>query len=352
MISVPDRRRACELIEEARRNGARRERACAELGLAERTYRRWTREGGVQGDGRPNAPRPAPRNKLSEAERAAVLEVCHRPEFASLPPSQIVPRLADAGEYLASESTFYRVLRAADEQHHRGRGRAPQRSPAPTRHCATGPGQVWSWDITYLAGPVRGLFYYLYLILDVYSRKIVGWEVFERESAEHASTVVQRAAWSERGLHRPRVLYADNGSPMKGATLRATLERLGIEPSYSRPRVSNDNPFSETLFRICKYRPDFPAQGFESLGAARRWVHGFVTWYNGEHRHSRLRFVTPDERHRGLDGQILANRQRVYTLARAQRPERWSRGTRNWQPIGAVWLNPEETHSTVQTAAA
>jgi len=157
-----------------------------------------------------------------------VLEVCHRPEFSSLPPSQIVPRLADQGEYIASESTFYRVLREADEQHHRGRACAPQRHQAPTSHCAIGPRQVWSWDITYLAGPVRGLFFYLYLIVDIYSRKIVGWEVYEREAGEHAAEVVQRAVLAEGCVDTPLVLHADNGSPMKGATLRVTLQRLGI----------------------------------------------------------------------------------------------------------------------------
>lgn len=142
MISVLDRRNACELIEEACLAGARQERACEELGIDVRTYRRWTREGEVKEDGRPSAKRPVPRNKLSEEERDAVLEVCHRSEFSSVPPSQIVPRLADAGEYIASESTFYRVLREADEQHHRGRAHAPQRHKAPTSHCATGPRQV------------------------------------------------------------------------------------------------------------------------------------------------------------------------------------------------------------------
>ncbi len=241
-----------------------------------------------------------------------------------------MPRLADKGEYVASESTFYRVLRAADEQHHRGRSRAPERRKPPTSHSAMKACEVWSWDITYLAGPVRGLFYYLYLILDIYSRKIVGWEVFDRESAEHA----------------------DNGSPMKGATFRATLERLGIEPSHSRPRVSNDNPFSEAAFRTCKYRPDFPTQGFESLDAARQWVHGFVTWYTGEHRHSGIKFVTPEERHRGRDREVLAQREVVCAVARAKHPERWAGKTRNWQPAGIVWLNPENLPAQEEVAEA
>lgn len=347
MISASDRRNACELIEQACRAGARRERACAELGITGRTYRRWTSGGGVKTDRRPEAVRPAPPNKLSEKEREEVLEVCHLPQYASLPPSQIVPALADQGEYLASESTFYRVLRQADEQHHRGRSRRPQRHNVPASHCATGPCEVWSWDITYLAGPVRGLFYYLYLILDIYSRKIVGWEVFERESAEHAAKVIRRAVLAEGCTGTPLVLHADNGSPMKGATLRVTMQQLGIEPSYSRPRVSNDNPFSESVFRTCKYRPDFPTGGFADLEAARTWVHGFVRWYNDEHRHSGIQFVTPSQRHSGQDRAILAKREAVYGIAKMKKPERWSGATRNWRPVGEVWLNPEKPETEI-----
>lgn len=173
------------------------------MGIDARTYRRWTLHGEVKTDGRPHARRPEPRNRLSEKERQEILETCHQPEFASLPPSQIVPRLADEGKYLASESTFYRTLRAADEQHHRGRSQPPRRHHEPTSYCAMGPCEVWSWDITYLAGPVRGLFYFLYLILDIYSRKIVGWEVHDREAAAYASELVTRAALAEGRVDTP-----------------------------------------------------------------------------------------------------------------------------------------------------
>ena len=352
MISAPDRRKACALIEEAMEAGARQEWACAELGLTARTYRRWTDEGEVTADGRPDAVRPTPRNKLSEAERAQVLAVCHQPEHASLPPSQIVPRLADAGEYIASESTFYRVLRAAGEQHHRGRSQAPRQSCPPTSHCATGPCETWTWDISYLPGPAKGLFFYLYLIVDLYSRKIVGWEVYEQELAEHASELVRRAVWGEGCIDRPLVLHSDNGSPMKASTFRVTLEKLGVTPSYSRPRVSNDNPFSEALFRTCKYRPAFPKAGFKDLVDARAFMQGFVTWYNTEHRHSGIQFVTPDERHSGRDKAILAQRETVYAAARAKHPERWSGPPRNWTPVGPVWLNPEDASAIPEEAAA
>jgi transposase InsO family protein len=340
MIRPADRQQAVALITEAHQAGARLARACTELGLDLRTYQRWTREAVLKGDGRPGAVRPAPANQLSAEERALVLARCHEPAYASLPPGQIVPRLADEGTYLASESSFCRILREADEQHQRGRARAPRPPSEPPRLVARAPNQVWTWDISWLPGPVKGLFFYLYLIVDLYSRKIVGWEVYESESATHAAEVVCRAVLAERCIDHPLVLHADNGSPMKGETLLATLYRLGIATSYSRPRTSNDNPYSEALFRTCKYCPASPAQGFASLEEVRAWMLGFVADYNTVHRHSGIRFVTPQQRHDGLDQAVLAQRQAVYEQARARHPERWSGALRNWQPITEVWLNP------------
>ena len=345
MTSASDRRKAIELVNEAVAAGARKDKACAELGISERTAQRWERDGEIAADKRPTTIRPEPGNKLGEAERETILATCHRPEYASLPPSQIVPRLADQGRYLGSESTFYRVLREADEQHHRGRSRAPREPKPLSTHCATGPRQVWTWDITWLPAAVKGMFFYLYVILDIYSRKVVGWEVYAEESAEHASVLVQRAVLREGCGHTPLVLHSDNGSPMKGATLLETLHKLGITPSYSRPRVSNDNPYSEAAFRTCKYRPEYPAEGFANLDEARQWVLAFVRWYNEEHRHSGIRFVTPAQRHRGEDEAILAQRRIVYEQAKARHPERWSGGIRNWDVVGEVWLNPEKTEA-------
>ena len=269
------------------------------------------------------------------------MDTCNSPPFASLPPSQIVPKLADEGVYIASESSMYRVLRERGQNHRRGRARRPGRSRPPASFEAKGPCQVWSWDITWLPGPIAGMFFYLYLIVDIFSRKIVGWEVHERETAEFAARVLERAVRAERCLTSPPVLHADNGSPMKGATMKVTMERLGVIASFSRPRVSNDNPYSEALFRTCKYTPRWPTRGFATIDEARAWVMDFVRWYNTGHRHSAIRFVTPDQRHRGEDHALLAERHRVYQLARAAHPERWSGQTRNWQPIASVWLNPE-----------
>ncbi|WP_299842807.1 IS3 family transposase [uncultured Jannaschia sp.] len=261
-----------------------------------------------------------PANRLSEEERDLIVATCAAHEFASLPSNQIVPRFADRGIWIASESSFYRVLRERSQNHRRGRARPATRRKPPTSFEAKGPCQVWSWDITWLPGPIAGAFFYLYLIVDIWSRKIVGWEVYERETAESAAQVLKRAVWSEKCFTSSLVLHADNGSPMKGATMKTTMERLGVTVSFSRPRVSNDNPFSEALFRTCKYVPDWPTRGFATVEEARVWDQGFVRWYNPGHHHSAIRFVTPDQRHRGDDRPFLANRHQVYQCARAARP--------------------------------
>lgn len=331
-----------EWINEAVDAGARKEKAAQELGLSVRTLQRWVEDDKVKEDQRPVITRPTPSNKLSEAERSQILAVCNQPEYASIPPSQIVPRLADEGQYLASESSFYRILKEADQLNHRGRSKAVQRSKPPTTHIATEANQVWSWDISYLPSNVRGLYHYLYLIEDIYSRKIVGWEVHRSETGESAAELTQRTVIAEQCFRKPLVLHSDNGSPMKSYTLQSKLVDLGITPSHSRPRVSNDNAYSESLFRTLKYCPQWPSQGFASLDEARDWVSSFVSWYNNEHRHSRIKFVTPAQRHRGEDKAILENRNNVYELAKSRTPERWSGNTRDWKPIGDVALNPEK----------
>ena len=331
-----------EWINEAVDAGARKEKASQELGLSIRTIQRWVEGDKLKEYQRPLIERPTPNNKLSEAERSRILAVCNQPKYASVPPSQIVPRLADEGQYLASEATFYRVLNEAGQLNHRGRSKAVKRSKPPTTHIATDANQVWSWDISYLPGNVRGLYHYLYLIEDIYSRKIVGWEVHDSETGESAAELMQRTVIAEQCFRKPLVLHSDNGSPMKSYTLQSKLYDLGITPSHSRPRVSNDNAYSESLFRTLKYCPQWPSQGFGSLGDARDWVKRFVNWYNNEHRHSRIKFVTPAQRHRREDKSILEKRHHVYERAKARSPERWSGNTRDWSPAGDVALNPEK----------
>lgn len=198
---------------------------------------------------------------------------------------------------------------------------------------------------------MRGKYYYLYLIEDIYSRKAVGWEVYEQENGERASELMERTVLAERCAGRPLVLHSDNGAPMKSVTLLSKLYDLGITPSRGRPLVSNDNPYSESLFRTLKYCPQWPTGGFESLDAARIWVRDFILWYNHQHRHSCIRFVTPAQRHRGEDKQVLAKRHVLYQQARNQHPHRWSGATRNWQPIGVVTLNPERELPVLNIAA-
>ena len=351
MTSLAERQELVDFIDEAVSAGARKARACKEVGISLRTLQRWTDGGEVKADRRPQATRPEPANKLSPEERERILAVANEPDFASLPPSQIVPKLADRGQFIASESSFYRVLHEAGQINHRGRAQAPKKTKAPTTHEANGPNQVWSWDISWMPSRVRGLYWYLYLILDIYSRKIVGWEVHESENGELGAALLQRAVLSERCFRQPLVLHADNGSPMKSQTMRIKLEELGISPSYSRPRVSNDNAYSESLFRTLKYCPAWPSQGFATLEEARTWVLKFVDWYNNQHCHSALKFVTPAQRHDGREKALLDQRRRVYEAAKARHPERWSGATRDWNAIGAVTLNPERPASKEKAAA-
>lgn len=342
MTPLLEREQVVAWIQEAVVTGARRWRACEEAGLSLRTLQRWV-DGGekVKVDARTTTTRPEPKNKLSALERQRVLSICNSAEYAQRPPSQIVPRLADQGVYIASESTFYRLLKEHGQCHRRGRAQAPGKRKPPTSHTATAANQVWSWDITYLPTRVRGQFYYLYLFEDIYSRKAVGAEVYEQESGELAAGVLQRIVIAEQCFGSPPVLHSDNGAPMKSLTLLAKIYDLGLTPSRGRPRVSNDNPYSESLFRTLKYCPQWPADGFESLEAARLWVREFVEWYNEQHCHSRIRFVTPAQRHRGEDKGILRRRHALYEKAKQNRPERWSGSTRNWEPVGPVNLNPE-----------
>lgn len=339
MISALDRQIAVELIDEARAAGARLTPACDVLNISDRTYQRWTKEGGVAADQRPITKRPTPKNKISQEERSTILETVTSPEYADLVPSQIVPKLADNGIYIASESTFYRVLREEKMNTHRMRSNEPIKRHPPT-HVATGPNKIWTWDITWLNASVKGKYYKLYLILDMFSRIVVSHEVWEEETAEHAEHLIRKATLSQGISGRPLVLHSDNGSPMKAATFLATLEKLGVQSSFSRPRVSNDNPYSEALFKTMKYRPQYPFKGFSSLDEARKWVAKFVRWYNMEHLHSGLNFITPYQRHYHLDKGIMAKRTQTYELARAKHPERWSGEIRDWSLPEYVCLNP------------
>ncbi len=180
------------------------------------------------------------------------------------------------------------------------------------------------------------------MIEDIYSRKIVGYEVHENECGDKAAELLQRTCWREHIANQPLVLHSDNGAPMKSVTMKAKMEELGIASSYNRPRVSNDNPFSESTFRTLKYRPNWPSNGFKSLQEARDWVQDFAVWYNEKHKHSRIKFVTPSQRHQGLDKKILDKRKLILDAAKTKNPLRWSREIQNCKAIGAVTLNPDQ----------
>jgi putative transposase len=327
--------------------GARQSKVCKLLGLDPGTVRSWIKQG-VGDDGRAG-PKRSPKNKITAEERAETLEIVNSPEYRDLSPKQIVPLLADREQYVVSESTIYRILREENQLKHRSAAKPAKRSK-PAELAATGPNQVWSWDITYMKSPVRGSFYYSYMIIDVFSRKIVGEAVYEIECQVYAVALIQAACDAEEVDYRKLSIHSDNGSPMKGATMVATLERLGIMQSFSRPSVSNDNPYSESLFRTAKYRPEYPSGAFESLEAARAWMNWFVEWYNNQHLHSAIGFVTPGDRHAGLDRAILSKRHDTYLKARARHPERWSGNTRNWSRLETVRLNPELAQATTEAA--
>jgi hypothetical protein len=197
--------------------------------------------------------------------------------------------------------------------------------------------------MTYLPALVMGMWFHLYLILDLYSRKIVGWEVHDIDHSDHAAHLVRRTALAEgiAGINVKPVLHGDNGSTLKATTVLSMLHWLGVKPSYSRPRVSDDNAYAESLFRTAKYHPEFPAKGFADLEVARAWAADFAHWYNVDHRHSGIQYVSPSQRHKSEDQAILAARHALYLQARQKNPARWSGDTRNWSPIGAVTLNPE-----------
>lgn len=335
-IALDSRRNILTLVTDAVAQGCRQEKACEAVGINAKTYQRWVLKPDV-GDQR-RGPLASPANKFTNEERRKVVSVSTEKEFYNMSPHKIVPTLADRGEYHGSESTFYRILAEEKLLEHRGKAR-PKQMARPAPYEATKPNQLYSWDITYLLSQVRGRYFYLYLFLDIFSRKVVGWEVHEQESMELSSKLLTEICLKE-GIDKNQLhLHSDNGGPMKGATMLVTMQWLGVIPSFSRPSVSNDNPFSESMFKTLKYCPQYPSRPFENIEAAKAWVGAFVQWYNTEHLHSGINFVTPESKHKGQDIEILKRRAGVYQIARQKNPNRWSGKTRNWNPIECVKLN-------------
>jgi putative transposase len=334
LIPKEDRYVAVELVKEAVENRARLFKACEVLKISTATFYRW--KNGRSADNRKGAAKRVVR-KLTEAERQNIIEVACEDRFKDKTPYEIVAILLDEGIYLASVSTFYRILREVGLIHHRGNSRPGHKHSRPEELKATGPDQVYSWDITWLPTHVRGLFLFAYMIIDVWSRKIVCWEIHTRESVEIAEVMFKRLS-REKELENVR-LHSDNGSPMKGSMLLVTLHQLGVLPSFSRPRVSNDNPFIESFFKTVKFTPGYPGR-FKDIKHARAWMANFVDWYNTEHRHSGIGYITPEQRHNGQVKKIMRFRNKVMDEACATYPERFSVEPVRWSEYPVVYLNP------------
>lgn len=329
-----EKHRALELIKEAIVAGARKEKACETIGISIRAFQRWDQS--CNHDGRKGAKKKVPR-KLTEEERQKVKDTACEKQYKDLNPYEIVALLAENGTYIASERTFYRILKAGGLLHHRGNTKPAIKKPEPDELVATGPSQIWSWDITWLRSDVRGLFYYAYVIKDIWTKEIIGWVIHDRENDELAATMFNRLKLKHnmRGIF----LRSDNGNPMKGATMLMMLYSLGVIPSYSRPKVSNDNPFIESLFKTLKYTAGYPGQ-FKDIDHARIWMANFVNWYNTEHRHSAIGYVTPLERRSGAYNIIFEKRNDTLAAAREKNPERWGKKIRVWGCNDTVYLNP------------
>jgi putative transposase len=287
----------------------------------------------------PQASTVQPVRALSPTEKTEVRQVLNSERFVDCAPRQVFATLLDEGRYLCSWRTMYRILAENDEVRER---RDQLRHPAYTKPelLATGPNQVWSWDITKLLGPVKWTYYYLYVLLDIFSRFVVGWLIAAHESAQLAQELI--AASCEKQAIGPNQLtiHADRGGAMTAKTLAMLLADLGVTNSHSRPHVSNDNPFSEAQFKTMKYRPDYPAR-FGSQVDARTWAQSFFPWYNFEHYHTALGLLTPADVHYGRAEAIIGARQAVLQQAYERHPSRFVKGVSIHPPLpNAVWINP------------
>jgi putative transposase len=322
--------------------------ACAASGVAQASWYRRHRASPAPARRAPvpHRDRVQPR-ALSPAERAAILAALHAERFADTAPAEVWATLLDEGTYLGSLSTFYRLLRQAGETRER-RAQAAHPAAVKPELAATGPNQVWSWDITKLHGPAKWTYYYLYVILDIYSRYATGWMVATRESAALAEKLIAATCTKQHIGHGQLTIHADRGSSMTSKPVAFLLADLGVIQSHSRPHVSNDNPYSEAQFKTLKYRPGFPAR-FASIEAARAHCQVFFPWYNTQHRHSGLGLHTAADVHHGTAGAIQAARARVLTAAYQQHPERFVRKPPAPPALPATsWINPPQKEAAVQ----
>lgn len=323
--------------------------ACDAVGTSQARYYRRHRQS-------PGPPRPEPiphrqrqqPRALTATEQQTILDTLHSDRFADLAPAEVWATLLDEGVYLGSESTFYRLLRQAGEVRERRR-QATHPAKVKPELVANTSNEVWSWDITKLRGPAKWTYYYLYVILDIFSRYVVGWMVASRESAELAEVLIRQTC-AKQGIDRAQLtIHADRGSSMTSKPVALLLADLGVTQSHSRPHVSNDNPFSEAQFKTLKYRPDFPGR-FDSIEDARQHCQGFFPWYNDEHRHSGLGLHTPADVHYGLAEAIRDKRAGVLDAAYAAHPERFVRKPPEPPKIPETsWINrPDQPEESTQ----
>jgi transposase InsO family protein len=304
------------------------------LGISARTIQRWNTSG--VDDKRKGAEKRVHR-KLSDKERGELHRIACSEDYKDMNPHEIYNSLLDKGIYLASESSFYRVLRERNALIHRTETKEGTSRKKPDELKATAKNQVWMWDITWIKTAVKGIYYYAYVIEDLYDRSIVGWAIYETESDEHARELFEIVTQREGAV--PDFVHSDNGGAMKGITLVAFYYRLGIVPSFSRPRVSDDNPFIESFFKTLKYRCGYP-KFFTSIEHARNWFADFIDWYNTCHMHSSLQYVTPNQKRNGTHQAIFENRNVVIASAKEAFPERWgSRETRKYVASAEEVLN-------------
>jgi putative transposase len=305
---------------------------CAALGVARASYYRHLRPPIVV------APRPTSMRALSAEERATILSILHEDRFADLAPAQVYAILLDEGRFHCSERSMYRILAASHELRERRNQLMHPRYAAPEL-LATAPNQLWSWDITKLKGPTKWTDFYLYVVMDVFSRYVPGWMVAPRESAVLAERLIGEAC-DRQGIESGQLtVHADRGSSMRSKLVAQLLADLGVTKTHSRPHVSNDNPYSEAQFKTLKYRPDFP-ECFGCIQDARSYCVDFFGWYNGEHRHSGIGLYTPEDVHYGRAALRAEQRANVLTAAYALHPERFTRGLPTPQPLPtAVWIN-------------
>lgn len=312
--------------------------ACRAVGLPRASFYRAFRR---QADPPKPSRRKTPLRALAPAERREVLSVLHSDRFVDDPPAEVYAALLDEGTYLCSARTMYRILESAGEARER-RNHAVHPTYARPELLAVRPNELWSWDVTKLLGPAKWTYFHLYVILDVFSRFVVGWMVAHKETAGLAARLIGETCRKQNVSQGTLTLHADRGSSMKSKCVAMLLADLGVTKTHGRPHVSNDNPFSESQFKTLKYRPEFPRR-FGSIEDARAFCREFFHWYNNEHHHSGIAFLTPAAVHEGTAAQAIANRQQALNRAFQLHPERFVRKPpAASSPPVAVWINPPE----------